>query len=116
MKVAIVGSRYWADYQTFKDRVMMVLPIDTRMIISGGAGGVDTMAEMLADELGISFVEYLPEQGQPSPECFHSRDRKMARDCNFMIGFPGPKSPGVHNTLSIARGLGIQPVVLWADE
>ena len=44
--VAVVGSRYFVDYDFVKLKLDQYLPID--MIVYGGAPGVDTLAEQYA--------------------------------------------------------------------
>ena len=50
MKVAVIGSRGFDDYERLK-KVLDTLPITT--IVSGGASGADSLSEKYADEKGI---------------------------------------------------------------
>lgn len=55
MRLAIVGSRWFTDYEFMK------ASIDLRgvtHIVSGGAPGADTLAERLAAEFGIEPIVY----------------------------------------------------------
>ena len=65
IKVLIVGSRVWKSYDILKDvaikniaRLQVVLgaSLSKFEIVSGGAPGADTFAEMFAKEYGIKFT------------------------------------------------------------
>ena len=55
MKVMIAGSR------TIQVDIEKYIPDDTTMIISGGAIGVDTLAEKYADKMNIPKVILKPD-------------------------------------------------------
>ena len=56
MKLLIAGSRSITDFD-----VTPYVPSDTTLIISGGANGVDTIAERYADSHGLSKLILRPE-------------------------------------------------------
>ena len=59
MRVAIIGSREIRE--NIDDLIRSHLPPSTSQIISGGAIGVDEVAKRIANELGIPFLELLPD-------------------------------------------------------
>ena len=59
--LAIVGSRDVPDYQSESLVKQAILEHDPKMIVSGGAKGVDQMAVRVAEELGIAAMEFVPE-------------------------------------------------------
>ena len=61
MKVAIVGSRSFVDYDEFVKLLSNVLPDDTTEIVSGGAVGTDKLAERYANENNIPLTVIRPD-------------------------------------------------------
>ncbi|MBQ4618067.1 MAG: hypothetical protein IJB27_06830 [Clostridia bacterium] len=59
MRVAVIGSR--EVNEDIDERIRSHLPPSTSQIISGGAKGVDQAAKRVAAELGIPFLELLPD-------------------------------------------------------
>lgn len=55
MKILISGDRKWFDYAKMKKR-MLKIPADS-VIIQGGARGADTMAGIIARELGMEVIQ-----------------------------------------------------------
>ena len=53
MKVAIIGSRDIPDPEAVYKLICDKVPINCTEIVSGGAEGVDKLAERYADEHGI---------------------------------------------------------------
>lgn len=58
MKVLISGSRHWTDIETIAS-VLEKLPVDTQ-IIHGAAIGVDTIADVISQELGMPKAIQFP--------------------------------------------------------
>ena len=56
MKLLIVGSRTITDFDLTGH-----IPSETDLIISGGAKGIDTVAEKYADEHGIEKLIFYPK-------------------------------------------------------
>jgi hypothetical protein len=107
MKVAIVGSRQYQDYKSFKSYVKTfssLFSID--MIISGGAIGADTMAYRYAVEHGITFVCHPPIPEDGFPRAFFRRNLRIVMQSEVVIAFPKGRSPGTRHSISLAKRLG----------
>ena len=111
-KVAIVGDRNYSNYDFFK-RI-----IDTykrkfgiSFIISGGATGVDSMAERYAKENEISFTVFVAEWSQYGKSAGPRRNLKIAEVCDVMIAFLKEGSKGTANSISLAKRLN-KPVLI----
>ena len=59
MKVLIAGSRSIKEFDLEKH-----IPPQTKLIISGGASGIDTLAEKYADKHRISKLILRPQYGE----------------------------------------------------
>jgi hypothetical protein len=57
--LAIIGSRSLKNFD--KKAIISQIPSQTTTIISGGARGIDHLAKSIAEELGLSFLEVLPD-------------------------------------------------------
>lgn len=58
--LAIVGSRDVPDYQAASLVKQAILEHKPRMVISGGARGIDTLAVTIAREMGVPTIEFQP--------------------------------------------------------
>lgn len=106
MKVAIVGSRDWNNYNLFKsyiDKFREYIQID--MIISGGARGVDSMSYEYAVEKGITFVCHPPKPEEGYPNKFFRRNVRIINQAECVIAFPKGKSSGTRHSISLAKRL-----------
>lgn len=106
MKVAIVGSRAYTDYKSFKLIIdFMRRSINIDMIISGGAVGVDFMAYQYAIENGITFVCQPPKPEDGYPKKFFKRNLRIIEMSEYVIAFPMGKSSGTRHSISLAQRL-----------
>ncbi len=103
--VAIVGSRHWTDYDTFRREVWAALDLKrVQQIVSGGARGVDTMAERFAKDYRIPFVKFsTDDESGAFTQRAHARNQKIADAADELIAFPGPESKGTHDTIERFR-------------
>jgi predicted Rossmann fold nucleotide-binding protein DprA/Smf involved in DNA uptake len=76
-------------------------------IVSGGAMGVDTFAQIYAKRNGIPILICYPDPKQPSPERFYERNRTIARLSDTIIVFNHKnKTGGTYNTMMQAMRMG----------
>ena len=98
MKVAIIGSRSIKSADISKR-----IPPDTTLIISGGAVGIDTLAEQYADAKGIEKLILYPNYelyGRSAPLI---RDRLIVDHADLVIAFWDGESRGTEYTISYAK-------------
>ena len=107
MKVALIGSRDYANIRRIKDTLFQLKQRfgNNLIVISGGAKyGADKYARKYALEFGIQYKEFNPAHttknlysamsddyyGKPyHVSQFHHRNMLIARDCDVMIAFIG---------------------------
>lgn len=106
MRVAIVGSRKFTDYQKFL-RYLDETEIIPTHIVSGGARGADSMAETFAKKAGIPITIYPADWGRHGNAAGMIRNKQIVNDCQVVIAFPGPKSVGTRGTINLAEAKGI---------
>lgn len=104
MNVAIVGGRDFDDYEQFKSCVNGE-KIKFKSIISGGARGVDTLAERYAKEIGVPLKIYWPDWTKHGKAAGPIRNRQIIENSDCVIAFWDEKSPGTRSSLKIAEEL-----------
>lgn len=111
--VAIVGSRTITslnlDFYINKNNI--------RQIVSGGANGVDSIAEKWARQHGIEVLIYKPQYevygGKYAPI---QRDKELVNASDIVIAFWDGKSKGTKFTIEYARELGVPTIVHLIEE
>ena len=109
MKLLIAGSRSIKDYDLEKH-----IPEDTTVIITGGAGGIDTLAEKFADKKRLSKLILRPQYdlfGRAAPL---KRNEKMVELCDMALIIWDGCSRGTKYTIDYADKMG-KKVILITD-
>lgn len=107
MKVAVVGSR--SITQAEIDRL---IPPDATLIISGGAAGVDTLAERYADRRGIKKLILYPDYELYGKSAPLIRDKLIVDHADMVIAVWDGESTGTEFTISYAKRRGV-PVEVY---
>jgi len=101
MKLAIVGSRKITEVNIGK--YIKIMP---SLIISGGAAGVDTAAELWAESKGIATEIIKPEYGRYKKAAPLIRNRAIVEMCDLLIAFWDGESKGTIHAINYAKKLG----------
>ena len=104
MKIAIVGSRDYPDMDAVREYVRR-LPADT-ILISGGARGVDTIAETEGRRCGLQVVSIPAQWTQYGKQAGMIRNGLIVDEADKVVAFWDGKSPGTKNMIKRARRLG----------
>jgi predicted Rossmann fold nucleotide-binding protein DprA/Smf involved in DNA uptake len=107
MKIGIVGSRYFTNYEAF--RIIMKQyrsRFEFDMIISGGAVGVDELAYRYAVQCGITFVCHPPKLSEGIPAAYRRRNLRIIEMSEIVIALPMGESNGTRHSISLAKRLG----------
>jgi hypothetical protein len=105
--LAIVGSRDVPDYVSSSLVKQAILEHKPSMVVSGGAKGIDTMAEIMAYEMGIPVMQFMPSEHSwdPTPKApadpievvvdmgmnivipggYKARNMKIAESCDCLV-------------------------------
>jgi hypothetical protein len=105
LKVAVIGSRNAEGFDI--NRIGEHLPEQCTQIISGGAAGVDSAAELYALEHGIAFRKILPDYGQHGRRAPIVRDTQIVREAELVLAFWDFRSRGTSFTISECIRLGV---------
>ena len=98
MKVAVIGSRTVesADLKRY-------IPPDATVIISGGAVGVDALAEKYADERGLKKLIFYPNYELYGKSAPLIRNKLIVDNADLVIAIWDGESKGTEFTISYAK-------------
>ncbi|MBE3114743.1 MAG: DUF2493 domain-containing protein [Actinobacteria bacterium] len=112
MKIGVVGNREgWSKEFVFRVLQDEELTEDDT-IISGGAQGVDSIAEEFAKLLGCKLIVHRPDMNIAYPYRFRQRNKKIAVDCDKLIAFDKRFHSGTSQTIRFAKELGKEVKVI----
>lgn len=95
-KILICGDRKWSDKDKIKAELAQYDPADT-IVISGGAQGADTLAAIVAFELGFRFKEFPAEWARYGKAAGPIRNQQMLDEHpEFVLAF--------HSNISESKG------------
>ena len=107
MKVAVIGSR-----SIFDCDIDRFIPPDADLIISGGADGVDKLAEKYADRKGIKKMILYPDYELYGKSAPLIRDKLIVDNADLVIAVWDGSSTGTEFTISYAKRRGV-PVEIY---
>lgn len=88
MRLAVVGStniHSWQRSLAFDIVEGFVVVKQPRVIISGGAEGIDNVADQIAWLREIEFIPHLPKNKRWEPEGYKERNLLIAQDCTHLL-------------------------------
>jgi len=97
MKFAIIGSR------NLNINLKKYLPKNISLIISGGARGIDTLAEEYAEKMGISKLIFLPNYIKHGKKAPLVRNKLIVDSADIVIAFWDGISRGTKFTIDYAK-------------
>ena len=90
---------------------LFIDPNHVGCVVSGGANGVDTLAEHWAKRNHIEFIAYLPQWKKFGKKAGIIRNHEMIEFCDVLISFWDGKSKGTLDTIIYAKKLGVPAYV-----
>ncbi len=117
MRVAVVGSRN--AQEKIKVSILRMIPADVSEIVSGGAEGVDTYAEDLADILGVPVKKFLPDYEKYGKQAPLVRNLEIIKYADEVLAFWDNHSKGTQhvivNCIKMQKPVRIIPVPYDGD-
>jgi len=111
MKLAIIGSRSFNDYDKLKNEVDKIKDITT--IISGGAKGADTLAEKYAFEKNIPIKIFPANWSKFGKQAGIIRNKEIIDNCDKVIAFWDGESRGTKNSITVAKNKGKEVILVY---
>lgn len=99
MKLAIIGSR------SITTELQPYLPKNIKLIISGGARGIDTLAQEYANKHNIPITVFLPDYKTYGKKAPLIRNELIVKEADFILAIWDGKSRGTYHTIDIAKRL-----------
>lgn len=101
MKVAVIGSRSITNIE-----IERYIPKGITMLITGGAIGVDRIAEKYADRMKIKKQIFLPDYERYGKSAPLMRDRLIVDNADIVIAIWDGVSGGTNYTIKYAERTG----------
>ena len=101
MRLAIIGSRDFNDYELLENEVNKLRKRhkNINIIVSGGARGADTLAEQYADNHNLKKQIYHAEWNIYGKRAGYIRNQVIWDNCDIIICFWDGKSPGTKHSV-----------------
>lgn len=116
MKLAIIGSRDFNDY-TLLCNTLAPIQHQVTHVISGGAKGADTLAEVWASEFDKELVVYLADWKKYDKAAGMIRNKDIVSSADFVYAFWDGKSPGTKNSINLCKELEVPfETIIFASE
>ena len=84
MKVAVIGSRTFNDYEEVKRSLSA---INITLLVSGGAKGADTLGEQYAKENNIPTKIFLPDWNKHGKAAGFIRNTDIINEAELVVAF-----------------------------
>jgi hypothetical protein len=118
MRLAVVGSRDYDTYWVVRHEVQQVaarVGWHDLTLVSGGARGVDTLAERAAHDFGVPIEVYRPDWKRYGSGAGFRRNATIVERADEMLAFYGPtRTAGTTDSVNRALAKGI-PVRVFDD-
>ena len=104
MKLAVVGSRNFNDYDLLKsklDQIHSKKPIN--LIISGGARGADLLSEKWAKENNIETLIFIPDWNKYGKKAGYLRNEDIIKNCDAVVACWDGESRGTLSSINLAK-------------
>ena len=118
MNLAIVGSRDFTNYKVLEKSVFFVLNAlnleikDIEHICSGGARGVDTLAEMFAEKYDIKTNIFKANWNLLGKSAGYLRNIDIIKNSDIVIAIHKNRSKGTQHSINLAKKLNKKVFVL----
>ena len=106
MKLAIVGSRSFFNFEVFKETLEDYLDknkIFPTLIISGGAGGVDSLAELWAKDMNIPTQIFKADWNKLGKAAGMLRNTTIINTADKVVAFWDGTSRGTQDSIKKAK-------------
>ena len=112
MIVGIVGSRNFTDFKKLCD-VIENFGIKITSIVSGGASGADTLAELFADKHNIPIIVIKPDWGKNGKSAGFIRNGEIVANVDVVLAFWDGVSKGTEDTIKKAARYKKTTVIIY---
>ena len=103
-KLAIDGTRNpKLSYKEWEGLLLQIVSLgDLSLIVSGGATGIDTYANLFASRHHIPLMEFIPDYAKYGKLAPLLCNRQIVKEATMVIAFPSSESRGTFHSISEA--------------
>jgi len=113
-KVIIAGGRDFTNYQMVEDHCDRILKNKENIeIVSGGATGVDALAETYSVKKGFQFIKFSANWKEYGKAAGPIRNRQMAKYADALIAFWNGQSRGTKNMIELAAKESLKTRIIY---
>lgn len=114
MNIAIVGSRDYPAPEKVRSYVggLSVQP-SPPTIVSGGARGVDSLAEEVAEEYGMETLIFPADWERHGKSAGFIRNREIVKAADLVVAFWNGSSRGTRHTLKLAHKFRVDTEIIY---
>lgn len=109
MKVAVIGSRGFDDYDLVKETLS---DLNITLLVSGGARGADSLGERYAKENGIETLIFKPDWKKHGPAAGPLRNTDIVNNSEMVVAFWDGESRGTQDSMKKAEQQGKKVLVV----
>ena len=109
MKVAVIGSRTFNNYELLKATLEKY---NISNVVSGGAKGADKLSEEYAKEFNIPTTIFLPNWEKFGKSAGFKRNHDIIQNADMVIAFWDGISKGTKSSIDIAKKLNKEVVIV----
>lgn len=106
MRIVFSGSRHWSDEKPIVEVLHKLIEKFSKekiTIISGGARGLDMLAENISKSLDLRFEVFHAEWNTYGSAAGHIRNKRMLESgADLVVAFPLGESRGTRNMIKIS--------------
>jgi predicted Rossmann fold nucleotide-binding protein DprA/Smf involved in DNA uptake len=110
MKIAVVGSRDFANLSEVREYARQLVT-DGHSIVTGGARGVDQMAQRASEELGVGAIVFAPDYKSHGKGAPFIRNAQIVAEADRVVAFWDGESAGTLDTIRKAVKAGKTVVI-----
>jgi predicted Rossmann fold nucleotide-binding protein DprA/Smf involved in DNA uptake len=121
MKLAIVGSRDFDDYEKVIYYISEHFGLGAdglggnyiTEVVSGGASGADVLGKRLAKEYNIKYTEFPADWNKHGKAAGYIRNEDIVKNSDKVIAFWDGKSKGTMHTINLARKYKKDTIIIY---
>jgi len=104
MKIAIIGSRTFNDYDNLVRYIAENINVfRIELVVSGGAKGTDKLGELFALHNNIPMKIYKPDWRKYGKIAGPIRNKQIVKEVDIVFAFWDCKSKGTKNAIGLAK-------------
>lgn len=120
MKIAIIGSRSFSNYELFCETINNYLienDLTVKCVVSGGAKGADALSEKFAIDNGLEMMVFRPDWKKYGRTAGIIRNTQIIENSDIVFAFWDGKSSGTKDSVAKAEKLGKKVItILFSEE